>query len=164
MFPHINSAVCKSSPPPSARTTLLYAFKLARRPAAVEVSGLRSHLFIIHKALPWHTRRIEGEIALDVLEWLCRRLVTPDLAMHLFVCVRCFDVPVCGPAFPLTEGGLVGDLGEGDGGSEGGSWKVVCWKRRRLLMLLATVSKKAQGAHSEDGWSPAPSIHLSCQQ
>jgi len=126
MFPHINSAVCISSPPPSTRTPLLYTFKLAGRPATVEVSGLRRHLFIIHKALPWHTRRIEREIALDVLEWLCRRLVTPDLAMHLLVGIGCFDGPVCGSAFPLTERGLVGDLGQGDGGREGRSRKVVC--------------------------------------
>jgi hypothetical protein len=116
MFPHITSAICRSSPSPSARTPLLYTFKLTGRPATVEVSGLRSHLFIVHKALPRHTRRIEGEIALDVVEWLCRRLVTPDLAMNLFIGVRCFDGPVCGSALPFTEGGLVGNLDQGDGG------------------------------------------------
>jgi hypothetical protein len=138
MFPDITIVVCKLSPPPSAWTPFLYAFKLARRPATVEVSGLRSHLFIVHKALPWHTRRIEREIALDVLEWLCGRFVAPNLAMHLFAGVCCFDSPVCGSAFPLTEGRLVGDLGKGDGGREGGSRKVVCWKGERWLMRLGS--------------------------
>jgi hypothetical protein len=130
MFPNMNSPgmqkVRMLLPSPRSRPTLLDPFQLARRPASIKVPRLRLNLLVIDKALPRHSRRVEGQIPLDILERGCRSLVTPDLTVDLVAGgIGSFDGPVCGLAFPFTEGGLVGDLGEGDGGVERGAGKIV---------------------------------------
>jgi hypothetical protein len=62
--------------------------------------------------------------------------------VDFFVGVGCFEGPVCGAAFPFTEGGLVGDLGQGDGGGEGGAGEIVCrWRKTSDLLSGAPVKK-----------------------
>ena len=73
---------------------------VARRPAAVEVSGLWYYLLAINIAVP--RTGIEAQIVLDIFETAARLVVRPHSALHHLPAAGVLEVIIRRNAFPFA--------------------------------------------------------------
>ena len=78
---HLRSVSPSQLPPQSARATLNLALYLARHPAAVEITRLRSYALAIDVAFPGPI--VKAEIVFNFLESACGILIIPYAVIDL---------------------------------------------------------------------------------